>query len=146
MRSSTRKVNLMKRRNGSMSKYSKHLKDKAYRKMTKEVNRSVKRGMKKFSEVDGRSNLDTFEQWCAECSYELGVIEGGILSIAGSDGIRVTDTKVGSADINCPAAVDQELEAEGYYEDGPVNLGSYYYHKPKMTYLEWFNKKYNTNY
>jgi hypothetical protein len=129
-----------------MSKYSKHLKDKAYRKMTKEVNRSKGKKVLKFSEIDGRSNLDTFEEWCASCSDELGVIEGGILSIAGSDGIRVTDTKVGSAPINSPVAVDQELEAQGYYEEGPVNMDSYYYHKPKMTYLEWFNKKYNTNY
>jgi hypothetical protein len=129
-----------------MSKYSKHLKDKAYRKMTKEVNRTWGKKVLKFSEIDGRSNLDTFEEWCAACSDELGVIEGGILSIAGSDGIRVTDTKVGSAPINCPAAVDQELEAQGYYEEGPVNMDSYYYHKPKMTYLEWFNKKFNTNY
>ena len=129
-----------------MSKYSKHLKDKAYRKMTKEVNRTLGKKVLKFSEIDGRSNLDTFEEWCASCSDELGVIEGGILSIAGSDGIKVTDTKVGSAPINSPVAVDQELEAQGYYEEGPVNMDSYYYHKPKMTYLEWFNKKFNTNY
>ena len=128
-----------------MSKYSKHLKDKAYRKMTKEVNRSQGKKVLKFSEIDGRSNLDTFEEWCASCSDELGVIEGGILSIAGSDGIRVTDTKVGSAPINSPVAVDQELEAQGYYDEGPVNMDSYYYHKPKMTYLEWFNKKFVTN-
>lgn len=127
-----------------MSKYSKHLKDKEYRRMTRKVNRSVKKGMKKFSEVDGRSNLDTFEQWCAECSYELGV-SYGVLSIAGSDGIRVTDTKVGSADINRPGEIEQELKINGYYEEGLVCLGSYYYHKPKMTYLEWFNKKFGTD-
>jgi hypothetical protein len=128
-----------------MSKYSKHLKDKVYRKMTKEVNRSVKKGMKKFSEVDGRSNLKTFIQWCEECGDELGVIEGGILSIAGSDGIDVTSSRIGGAAINRPAEIEQELEINGYYEEGPVCLGSYYYHKPKMTYLEWFNKKFGTN-
>lgn len=128
-----------------MSKYGKKLKDKAWRNQVRRVNRMYTSNLKS-TDIDMRSTRDTFEQWCAECGDELGVIEGGILSIAGSDGIRVTDTKVGSAPINCPAAVDQELEAQGYYEERPVNMDSYYYHKPKMTYLEWFNKKFNTNY
>lgn len=127
-----------------MSKYSKHLKDKEYRRMTRKVNRSIPKILNS-SDIDNRSNLDTFEQWCAECSYELGVIEGGILSIAGSDGITVTKDRIGGAAINRPGEIEQELRINGYYEEGLVCLGSYYYHKPKMTYLEWFNKKFGTD-
>ena len=125
-----------------MSKFSKHLKDRAYRKQTREVNRLQNRGIQKFSEIDPRSTRETFDLWCEECGDDLGVYSG-VLSIAGSDGITVTDTKVGDAPINNPAAVDQEFRKEMYYEEGWVNMHSYFYHPPKMTYLEWFNKKFN---
>lgn len=129
-----------------MSKYSKHLKDKAYRKMTREFNRKSSRGIQKFSEIDSRSTKETFIQWCEECGdpelYDLD----GILSIAGSDGLDITDTKVGKASFSNPAAVDYELQQNGYYDDGEVfGAGNYFYHKPKMGYLEWFNKKFNVN-
>lgn len=129
-----------------MSKYSKHMKDKAYRKMTKEVNRKSSKKFLNSSDIDNRSNLRTFIKWCEECGDELYVDDHlGILSIAGSDGIDVTSSRIGGAAINRPAEIEQELEINGYYEEGPVCLGSYYYHKPKMTYLEWFNKKFGTN-
>ena len=95
-----------------MSKYSKHMKDKAYRKMTKEVNRKSSKKFQNSSDIDNRSNLRTFIKWCEECGDELGVIEGGILSIAGSDGIDVTSSRIGGAAINRPAEIEQELEIE----------------------------------
>ncbi len=133
-----------------MSKFSKHLKDKEYRRHTREVNRNIAKKMVKMSEIDDRSNLNVFKQWMAECcDDQLYIDENNRLSIGGSDGITVSKYKIGNAFIDRPVEVDQELEINGYYEDRPggvLNLKpgeeTYEYHKPTMTYLEWFNKKY----
>ena len=92
-------------------------------------------------QIDERSTRETFDKWCEECGDELGEYSG-VLSIAGSDGTVITDTRLGDAPFNNPEAVDQQLKDDGYYEDGWVNMNSYFYHKPKMSYLEWFRKNY----
>ena len=76
-----------------MSKYSKHMKDKAWRKQNRLLNRQQSTVLKS-TDPDSRSTRKTFDQWCEECGDQLGEISG-VLSIAGSDGIRLTDTKVG---------------------------------------------------
>lgn len=123
-----------------MSKYSKHMKDKAWRKQTRLLNRQQSTVMKS-TDPDPRSTRKTFDQWCQECGDELGEYSG-VLSIAGSDGITITDTKVGKAEFCYPKDVDAELERNGYYEEADVNMHSYHYHPPKMRYSEWFHKKY----
>lgn len=128
-----------------MSKYSKHMKDKAYRKMTKEVNRKSSRKFLNSSDIDNRSTIDTFLQWCKECTDGQVYYQDGVLSILGSDGVDITDTKLGDAPFNNPGAVDQVLEDEGYYETGDVMCGMAHYDAPAVHYLEWFNKKFGTN-
>jgi len=125
-----------------MSKFGKKLKNKEWRKQTRLVNKEFARNLKSSTgKTDPRSTKETFLQWCAECGDALGE-EYGVLSIAGSDGIRMTDTKVGKADYSDPEAVDIELEAEGYYEEGDANMGTYHYHPPKMKYSDWFYNVY----
>lgn len=123
-----------------MSKYSKHMKDKAWRKQNRLLNRQQSTVLKS-TDPDSRSTRETFDQWCEKCGDQLGEISG-VLSIAGSDGIRLTDTKVGKAEFCYPEDVDAELERNGYYEEADVNMGSYHYFPPKMRYSEWFHKKY----
>lgn len=127
-----------------MSKYSKHMKEKAWRNQTRQLNRERAAAMKasmKSTDPDPRSTRKTFDQWCQECGDELGEYSG-VLSIAGSDGITITDTKVGKAEFCYPEDVDAELESNGYYEEVDVNMGSYHYLPPKMRYPEWFHRKY----
>ncbi len=127
-----------------MSKYSKHLKDKAWRNQVRLVNRQFAAAHQKTSAQTIKmfeSTRKTFDQWCEECGDELGEC-CGVLSIAGSDGIKITDTKVGKAEFCYPEDVDAELEREGYYEERDVNMGTYHYHPPKMKYSEWFYNVY----
>ena len=130
-----------------MSKYGKHIKDREYRRQTRETNRNH---VMKFSDmhgtIDRRSNWETFYEWCKECTDGQVFVANGVLSILGSDGIDVTDSKLGKADWNNPVAIERELENEGYYESGEVLFGEEYYTAPKVRYLEWFNKKFHTNY
>ena len=134
-----------------MSKYSKVLKRKEYLKQLKADNRrraqEKKARMSSLKDIkDERSNLDTFIQWCDECTDGQLFYHEGILSILGSDGIDLNENRVGDAPINNPVAVDMELEAEGYYESDEVLAGEFDYIAPKVHYLEWFNKKFHTNY
>lgn len=134
-----------------MSKYSKVLKRKEYLKQLKADNRrraqEKKARMSSLKDIkDERSNLDTFIQWCDECTDGQLFYHEGILSILGSDGIDLNENRVGDAPINNPVAVDTELEAEGYYESDEVLAGEFDYIAPKVHYLEWFNKKFHTNY
>lgn len=138
-----------------MSKYSKVLKRKEYLKQLKADNRQRAQEKKaRMSSVHGiqdeRSNLDTFLLWCKECTNDQLFYCAGVLSILGSDGIDLDENKVGNAPINNPVAVDMELETEGYYESGKVMAcvenGGVDYTAPKVHYLEWFNKKFHTNY
>lgn len=134
-----------------MSKYSKVLKRKEYLKQLKADNRRRAQEKKaRLSSVknikDERSNLDTFIQWCDECTDGQLFYYEGILSILGSDGIDLNENRVGDAPINNPVAVDTELETEGYYESDEVLAGEFDYIAPKVHYLEWFNKKFHTNY
>lgn len=93
-----------------------------------------------------KSTRETFDKWMSKCcDKELGTYSFGrtqVLSIAGSDGIDITNTHVGKAPFDRPDLVDIELEREGYYDDGYVNMGEYYYHKPTMKYSEWFYKNF----
>ena len=123
-----------------MSKYGKKLKDKEWRNQVRRTNRMYTSHLKS-TDTDPRSTRETFDQWCEECGDELGEYSG-VLSIAGSDGIRLTDTKVGKADFSNPGDVDAELEREGYYEEADVNMGTYHYHPPKMKYSDWFYNVY----
>lgn len=93
------------------------------------------------NKIDKLSSRETFDRWCEECGDNLYDFSG-VLSIAGSDGIKLTKDKIGKALFNEPKAVDHELEVNGYYEDCFVNMNTYYYHKPKMKYSEWFYSKY----
>ena len=134
-----------------MSKYSKVLKRKEYLKQLKADNRRRAQEKKaRLSSVknikDERSNLDTFIQWCDECTDGQLFYHEGILSILGSDGIDLNENRVGDAPINNPVAVDMELETEGYYESDEVLAGEFDYIAPKVHYLEWFNKKFHTAY
>lgn len=126
-----------------MSKYGKKLKDKEWRNQVRRVNRQFTT-VRQESVMDKRSTRKTFDRWCEECGDQLGEYSG-VLSIAGSDGIRLTDTKVGKADFNYPEDVDSELEKEGYYEETDVNMGTYHYHPPKMKYSDWFYNVYLNN-
>ena len=125
-----------------MSKYGKKLKEKEWRKQNRLLNRQQVQNLKAVAgKSDPRSTTDTFLQWCEECGDNL--IEAyGVLSIAGSDGIKMSDTKVGKASYDNPEAVDLELEAEGYYEEADVNLGSYHYMPPTRKYGDWFYNVY----
>ena len=138
-----------------MSKYGKVMKRKEYLKQQKLENR--RRAMEKKERMssvkdikDERSNLDTFIQWCDECTNGQLFYYEGILSILGSDGIDLNENRVGDAPINNPVAVDMELETEGYYESDKVMTcvedGGFDYTAPKVHYLEWFNKKFHTDY
>ena len=129
-----------------MSKYSKHLKDKEYRKMTKEINRKSSRKFLKSSDIDNRSTINTFQEWCDECTKGQLFFVADVLSILGSDGPDVTCDKLDTVPFNQPVAIDAFLEEEGYYESCDVLLGKEHYNAPKVHYLEWFNKKFNTNY
>ena len=138
-----------------MSKYSKVLKRKEYLKQLKADNRrraqEKKARMSSVNDIkDERSNLDTFLKWCEECTGGQLFYCAGILSILGSDGIDLNENRVGDAPINNPVAVDMELETEGYYESDKVMIcvedGGFDYTAPKVHYLEWFNKKFHTNY
>ncbi len=134
-----------------MSKYSRTLKKKEQLKQLRIENRRYAMEKKaKMSSIknikDVRSNLDTFLLWCDECTNNQLFYYDGILSCMGSDGIDLNENRVGHAPINNPVAVDTELQEEGYYEDDEVMLGQFDYHAPKIHYLEWFNKKFNTNY
>ena len=132
-----------------MSKYSKHLKDKAIRKIHRDFNRESAKKMKsvmKLSKIDGRSTLNTFLEWCDECTNNQLFIIADVLSTLGSDGPDVTNDKLDTVPFNQPAAIDDFLEEEGYYESQDVMCGDAHYTAPKVHYLEWFNKKFNTNY
>lgn len=138
-----------------MSKYSKVLKRKEYLKQLKADNRrraqEKKARMSSVKDIkDERSNLETFILWCEECTGGQLFYCAGILSILGSDGIDLNENRVGDAPINNPVAVDMELETEGYYESDQVMTcvvdGGFDYTAPKVHYLEWFNKKFHTNY
>lgn len=138
-----------------MSKYSKVLKRKEFLKQLKADNRrraqEKKALMSSVKDIkDERSNLDTFLLWCKECTGDQLFYCAGILSILGSDGIDLDENRVGAAPINNPVLVDMELDTEGYYESGKVMTcvedGGFDYTAPKVHYLEWFNKKFHTNY
>lgn len=116
------------------------MKDKAWRNQVRRVNRMYAFNLKSTN-LDMRSTRKTFDQWCEECGDELGEYSG-VLSIAGSDGIKITDSKVGKAEFCYPEEVDAELEREGYYEESDVNMGTYHYHPPKMKYSDWFYNVY----
>lgn len=129
-----------------MSKYAKYLAQKAYRNQTRQVNKQAAEELKKVRALglkDDRSTYDTFCQWCEECGDELYPDFYGVLSRAGSDGIEMDKTKIGGIPYCDVAAVDKMLEEDGYYEDEWVNVHSTFCLKPKMTYLEWFNQKFN---
>lgn len=125
-----------------MSKYSRELKNKEWRKKTRMVNKKYAEKLKSESGIDNRSTIDTFLQWCKECTDGQVYYQDGVLSILGSDGVDITDTKLGDAPFNNPGAVDQVLEDEGYYETGDVMCGMAHYDAPEVHYLEWFNKKF----
>lgn len=138
-----------------MSKYGKVMKRKEYLKQLKLENRrramEKKERMSSVKDVkDERSTLDTFLLWCDECTNGQLFYYEGILSILGSDGIDLNENRVGDAPINNPVAVDMELETEGYYESDKVMTcvedGGLDYTAPKVHYLEWFNKKFHTDY
>ena len=122
-----------------MSKYSKHLAQKAYRNQTRLNNRMhVQRyaDFKQMSETDERSTFATFKEWMKECADQGLFIDGNILSIWGSDGITVNENGLGRApkraSWNQPKFVDFVLEDQGYYEED-LSLAELPYHKPKMT-------------
>ena len=124
-----------------MSKYGKHLRDKEYRKQVRNTNKELANKKKNIIPIiDNRSNRKTFDKWCEECCdtelYEFY----GVLSIAGSDGIPISDTKLNKTEFNNISGIDFELESNGYYDDATVNMGSYNYKKPKMKYSTWFNQ------
>lgn len=127
-----------------MSKYSKKLAQKAYRKQTRENNKmwAAKRDrIKEESRVDKRSTYQTFLKWLQSNAPEGLFIYEGILSIWGSDGIRVTEEHVGRAPYNKPDFVDYELE--GYYEvHADEDLP---YPGPMMKYADWFYNVYLKN-
>ena len=134
-----------------MSKYSKVMKRKEYLKQQKLENRrrtmEKKERMSSVKDIkDERSTLDVFLRWCEECTNGQLFYQDGILSILGSDGIDLNENRVGRAPINNPVAVEMELQEEGYYESDEVLMGQFDYIAPKVHYLEWFNKKFNTNY
>lgn len=122
--------------------------EKSSRQQQKQLNRELARQHKeKMSkmkdQIDPRSTYDVFMQWCDECTGGQLYNQDGVLSILGSDGIDLSDTRIEDAPINNPAAVDAVLEEWGYYESGDVMCGLAYYNAPKVHYLEWFNKKFN---
>ena len=125
-----------------MSKYGKKLKNKEYLEQLRATNRMIAQKERENGSVCyPNSTRATFDEWCEECGDELYEFYG-VLSIGGSDGISMSNTKVGKAKYSDIYAVDKELEDNGYYEDGVANMGSYDFKAPTMKYSEWFLKKY----
>lgn len=108
--------------------------------------------------VDPRSTRKTFDAWLSECCSPHISVFTGVLSIDGSDGIDVTNGRVGKARFEEPDHVDKVLEEEGYYgeADGFIEhldwSGSWILgddepevvkiKAPTKRYGEWFKEKY----
>ena len=131
-----------------MSKYSKKLKDAAYKKHTKETNRKFaakkKQSMSQF-EIDNASTKTTFLEWLDKCGKDLGVYvyskNNIVLSCCGSDGPTIKEYSIDGVPYNNPEAIDKWLEDNGLYESFESMTG--YYNAPSIRYLDWFNNKYN---
>ena len=80
-------------------------------------------------------------EWCDECTDEYYDYQG-VLSIKGSDGIKISKTRVGRARFDHPKEVDFELDREGYYEGGEIMCGEDTFTAPTKKYSDWFREKY----
>lgn len=96
--------------------------------------------------IDERSTYDTFVDWLFECGNDLCISWAGIevLSKAGSDGPDCTKFGLDGIPYKYILHIEEYLIEEEFYEDG----GGYEddYIAPKVHYLDWFNKKFGTNY
>ena len=112
-----------------------------------------KKSKKSSYDVDPRSTRKTFDAWLSECCSPHIFVFTDVLSIDGSDGIEVTDEKVGKARFEEPDHVDKVLEEEGYYgEDGFIEYLDWSgegeepevvkIKAPTKRYGEWFKEKY----
>lgn len=115
------------------------------------MSKKSKKTIKSSYNVDPRSTRKTFDAWLSECCRPHISVFTGVLSIDGSDGIDVTNEKVGRARFEEPDHVDKVLEEEGYYgEDGFIEHLDWSGEEPEVVkikaptkrYGEWFKEKY----
>lgn len=94
---------------------------------------------------DPRSTYEVFMKWCDECTGGQLYNQDGVLSILGSDGIDLSDTKLEDTPFDNPDSVDATLEEWGYYESGDLKWCEAHYTAPKVKYADWFYNVYLPN-
>ena len=82
-----------------------------------------------------KSNRQTFDLWLEKCGGDLSDFDG-VLSFSGSDGPKITDTKVGKAHFSNPEEVENFLIEYGAYQKQKV-MFDVEYNPPTIHYLDW---------